>query len=81
MATAEPRLAPWLFGGLFTTSVLLVAVLAVSTLTSALSAGLLMQLALGGGEAPPEAIAAAMLFAVSVPFLLLGVYYLFQFLS
>ncbi len=54
MATAETRVSSWLFGGLFTTTVLVVLVLAVSTLTSALSAGLLMQLALGGARCRPK---------------------------
>jgi len=43
MATAESRLAPWLFGGGFTAVAALVTLLLVSTLTSSLSAALLMQ--------------------------------------
>jgi len=81
MATAEPRLAPWLFGGALTTGAALVVLFAVSTLTSALSAGLLVQLAYGGGEVPPKAIAAAVLIGVGTVFLLLGLHNLITFLS
>jgi len=80
MATAEPRLAPWLFGGGFTAVAALVVLLATSTLTSVLSAGLLMQLAFGG-EMPPTALAAAALIAVGAVFVGLGLLLLFQFIA
>jgi len=80
MATAEPRIAPWLFGGGFAAVTVLVTLLSVSTLTSALSAGLLMQLAFGG-EMPPPALAAAGCFAVGAAFFALGLILLFVFVS
>jgi len=80
MATAEPRLAPWLFGGGFAAVAVLVTLLSLSTLTSVLSAGLLMQLAFGG-EMPPTALAAAVCFAVGAVFVGLGLLLLFQFIA
>jgi len=78
MATAERRLAPWLFGGGFTAVAVLVTLLSVSTLTSSLSAALLMQL-FWGGEMPPEAVAAAICIAIGAVFVGVGLLYLFVF--
>jgi len=80
MATAEPRLAPWLFGGGFTAVAVLVTLFSVSTLTSSLSAALLMQL-FWGGEMPAEAVVAAVLIVIGALFVGLGLLYLFVFVA
>jgi len=76
-ANSSPRTA--LLSGGFSTVAFLVLLASVSAITGSLSSGLMMQLALGGGEMPPMALVGAVCFFVAAVFVGLGLLFTFVF--